>query len=204
MLLQIAKKNGATPALYGQGSSEFVVMNPDEEEVEDIVSFEMEETLGKADVTRDMATGKVVRYQSEKFSRGDRIYLQVKLSPKEKRCYRLERREEELDPTGGMRTPYGAEGICDVPSEYQKEGIVVSPWCLENQWVRICIDEEYGIQEMFDKNRGISLLREHASYAPLTPIYEHTPVADENSTVYEKRWEEIERVFPQNDMWETL
>lgn len=177
-LLQIAKKNGATPALYGQGSSEFVVMNPDEEEVEDIVSFEMEETLGKADVIRDMATGKVVRYQSEKFSRGDRIYLQVKLSPKEKRCYRLERREEELDPTGGMRTPYGAEGICDMPSEYEKEGIVVSPWCLENQWVRICIDEEYGIQEMFDKNRGISLLREHASYAPLTPIYEHTPVAD--------------------------
>lgn len=173
-LLEEAVERGATPALFGQGESEFVVLNPDEYGIQEVVSFEMEEPLGEAIEVLDAESGEAVPHQTEPFSRGERLYIQAELRAGEQKTYRLKRTERAWHPTAGMRTPFGADRVGDMPSEFRERERIVSPWHIENDWVRIRIDAVCGITEIYDKKRQCSLLREFAEYAPFTPVYERT------------------------------
>ncbi|MDD3360922.1 MAG: glycoside hydrolase family 38 C-terminal domain-containing protein [Hespellia sp.] len=180
ILLQIAKDNGALPAFYGQGERKLVVLNPEKSTLKDVVCFETEELYAEEAEVWDICNEKNVICQREKSSRGERFYFEAELLPGERREYLLKKGKKIWHPTGGIRTPYGAEGICDMPSEYLSREGMLSPWHLENDWVRIQVDETYQITEIYDKKRKISLLRKGAEYAPFTPVYERTFVTDKD------------------------
>lgn len=186
-LLLIAGINGATPALYSQGTREFAVINPEDVQVREVVSFEVEENLPEnAEIFR-VSDGRTVPFQTQAVPRGTRIYFTAEVKGGEKESYRLRELPAKWRPTAGVRTPFGADTVCDMESELWKDGKTVSPWRIENDWLRIRLDEEKGVAELYDKEREMSLIRKDAAYPAFTPIYEHTPVPDGNQCDTRKR-----------------
>lgn len=173
-LLQIEEKNGATPTLFGQGEQEFVIMNPCQEKIKTTAAFELEEAPESTAAVWDIDRQTSVPCQSELFSRGVRLNVQVELEAGEKKRLRMVQSKPPVRPSAGMRAACGAERVCDMPSE-NKDGICHTPWKIENTWVRMDIDSEKGIAEIYDKNKKHSLIRKEAPYPPFTPVYECTP-----------------------------
>ncbi|MCI5699005.1 MAG: hypothetical protein MR308_01215 [Lachnospiraceae bacterium] len=179
-LLLAGENCGTSPFLYGQGEPEFFMINPHDEPVEDTAFFDLEEIPREPIDVVDAESGTPVLFQTGPGPRGLRVYIQAKLEPGEEKAFRIRKKERRLGPTAGMRTSCGADRVCDIWSEIKKKDSIVSPWRIENDWVRIIFEEEKGVAEIYDKNREMSLLREDRPYAPFTPIYEHTPVPDGN------------------------
>lgn len=177
-LLLIAGKNGASPLLYRQGEQEVVVMNPEKYAVSEMVSFETERLPGEYVEIVDLTNGQVVPHQVGSFSRGKRLYFISNLNGGEKRHYQVREGSKPWVPTAGRYTAVGAEQICDMESELWTNGKTVSPWRIENDWIRIVLDEEKGVTEIYDKQKEMSIVRKDTPYPVFAPIYEHTPTSE--------------------------
>lgn len=80
--------------------------------------------------------------------------------------------------TAGRYTVVGAEQICDMESELWTNGKTVSPWRIENDRIRIVLDEEKGVTEIYDKQKEMSIVRIDTPSPVFEPIYDHTPTSE--------------------------
>lgn len=175
---QITYANGETPPSL-QHDFAICAINPHNHIVTDVIKVNLEILFGhKHFIVIDDETNESVPYQLGAYSRGSEFNVQVTLEPKQKKRFILKEIEAPILKSSGIYSPNGAEGVYDLSHRFEnqllKNGTVINPYKLENQFFKLKFSEAEGIVSIYDKKHRKELIRSTTDYYPFTPIYEVT------------------------------
>lgn len=176
---------GETP-LGINGNFKLTSINPHDFSVTDIISVCIETLFDhKCFEIIDEKTGEKVPYQIGSYSRGKDLVLLVHLKSKEKKTYILKEIAPPALCSSGTYAENGSDSVYDlswVNSKKLKNGSVVTPYYLENQFFRIEYKIGDGITSIYNKKQNKELIKNSHKYNAFTPIYEVSPIEDNQSS----------------------
>lgn len=165
-------------ALRMDKNIKFKLVNPYDKPVKQIAKFYLEILFGHENFEIiEEITEKSLPYQIENVPRGFEINVLIDLEAKEEKTLVFKDivDNDEFISTSSF-SECGSDGIRDLSLSFNKEDFTSNVYRIETSFFNIKLHEKEGIVSFFDKTNNKELVRKHSSYNAFTPIYEVTPV----------------------------
>ena len=181
-LSRIKRKMGEVE-LCAEMPRSFMVVNPYDTAYTTVYNVYIEnwekDQLGNNFQIWDVQKKAKVPYQIQKVARGIEVSIEAALQPGEKRVFTILQRKEKEYVTIVNDYLIGADGVADIKKK--EELLNVSCNSIETPTVRIEWKYPEGITGWYDKILQKELIRTDRKFAAFTPVYEITPLGQEEN-----------------------